>query len=51
MENHAWRAEAGWTCSGGTPTSSDTYTEIWGDGADAADKDGAAIVYKKMNIS
>ena len=45
MENHAWRAEAGWTCSGGTPTSSDTCTEIWGDEADAAVKDGAAIVF------
>ena len=44
MENHAWRAEAGWTCSGGTPTSSETCTEIWGDEADAAVKDCAAIV-------
>ena len=24
--------EVGWTCSGGTPTSADTCTEIWGDG-------------------
>ena len=44
MENHAWRAEAGWTCSSETPTSSDTCTEIWGDEADAAVKDGDAIV-------
>ena len=44
MENRAWAIESGWTWSGGTTTTKDTWTEIWGDGADSAVKDGAAIV-------
>ena len=43
-ENLAWAIESGWTWSGGPTTSKDTWTEIWGDEADAAAKDGAAIV-------
>ena len=35
--NDGWSSscsiESGWTCSGGTPTNKDTWTEIWGDGA------------------
>ena len=51
MENHAWRVETGWTCSGGTPTSSDICTEIWWDEAGAAVKDGAAIVITSSGFS
>ena len=42
--NRAWTIEQGYTWTGGTPANKDTWTEIWGDGADAAAKDGAAIV-------
>ena len=28
----SWIIEAGWNWSGGTPTTKDTWTEIWGDG-------------------
>ena len=44
MENCVGAAETGWVWTGGTSTSKDTCTEIWGDGAGAAVKDGAAIV-------
>ena len=44
MENCSWAIESGWTWTGGSTTSKDTWTEIWGDGADAAVKDSAAIV-------
>ena len=27
-----WIKETGWTCTGGTPTTPDTWIEIWGDG-------------------
>ena len=43
-ESRAWAIEFGWTWSGGTTSSKDTWTEIWGDGIDAAVKDDAAIV-------
>ena len=44
-ESRAWAIESGWNWSGGTTTSKDTWTEIWGDGADAAaENDGAAII-------
>ena len=43
-ENRAWAIESGWTWSGGTTPSKDTWTEIWGDRIDAAVKDDAAIV-------
>ena len=53
MENHVGAIESGWTWNGGSTTSKDTWTMIWGDGADAAVKDDAAIVYdilkKKFN--
>ena len=45
MENRAGAIESGWTWTGGSTTSKDTWTEIWGDGADAAVKDSAAIVF------
>ena len=44
MENRAGAIESWWTWTGGSTTSKDTWTEIWGDGADAAVKDDAAIV-------
>ena len=30
--NFNWNIEDGWTCSGGSMTSMDTWYEIWGDG-------------------
>ena len=30
--NSSWGVESGWTCSGGSTTTKDTWTEIWGDG-------------------
>ena len=47
MENRVGAAETGWVWTGGTTSSKDTWTEIWGDGIDAAVKDGAAIVTYK----
>ena len=44
MENHSFVVETGFKWEGGSPTKRDTWTEIWGDGIDAAVKDGAAIV-------
>ena len=44
MENRAGAVKAGWTWIGGSSTSKDTWSEICGDGVDAAVKDGAAIV-------
>ena len=46
MENRSWGIESGWTCSGGSSTTKDIWTETCGDGADATVKDGAAIVVK-----
>ena len=37
-ENRVWAIESGWTWSGGTTTSKDTWTEIWGDGVDTLSK-------------
>ena len=45
-ENRAWAIESGWTWSGRTTTSKDTWTEIWGDWAEATVKDDPAIVIK-----
>ena len=36
MQNRAWAIESGWSWTGGSTTTKDTWTEIWGDGADAA---------------
>ena len=44
MENRSCVVETGFKWEGGSPTKKDTWTEIWGDGIDAAVKDGAAIV-------
>ena len=44
MENCAGAIETGWTWTGGSTSSKDTWSEIWGDGADATVKDGAAVV-------
>ena len=44
MENRTGTVEAGWAWTGGSSTSKDTWSEICGDGVDAAVKDGAAIV-------
>ena len=44
-ENRSGAIETGWSCSGGNSSTKDTWSEIWGDGIDAAVKDGAAIVY------
>ena len=30
--NSTWNIETGWTCKGGSFSSSDSWTEIWGDG-------------------
>ena len=46
MENRAGAIEAGWTWTGGSTSSKDTWSEIRGDGADAAVKDCAAVVIK-----
>ena len=46
MENRVGAAETGWTWTGGSSTTKDIWTEIWGDGLEAAVKDGAAIVIK-----
>ena len=43
-ENRVGAAETGWTWTGGSSTTKDIWTEIWGDGLEAAVKDGAAIV-------
>ena len=48
MENRAGTVEAGWTWAGGSSTSKDTWSEICGDGVDAAVKDSAAIVIKEI---
>ena len=45
MENRAGAVETGWTWTGGSISSKDICTEIWGDGAGAAVKDGAAAVF------
>ena len=50
MENRSWAIETGWTWSGGNSSTKNIWTEIWGDGADAAVKDGAAIVISKCCI-
>ena len=44
MENCVGAAANGWVWAGGSTSSKDTCSEIWGDGIDAAVKDGAAIV-------
>ena len=46
-ENHSFVVKTGFKWEGGSPTKRDTWTEIWGDGIDAAVKDGAAIVIRK----
>ena len=52
MENRAWAIESGWTWTEGTTSSKDTWTKIWGDGAGAVVKDGAAVVKTiSLNIS
>ena len=43
-ENCVGAAETGWVWGGGSSTSKDIWNDIWGDGIDAAVKDGAAIV-------
>ena len=43
MENRAGAIETGWTWAGGSTSSKDTWSEIWGDGAGAAVKDDAAV--------
>ena len=45
MENRAWAIKNGWSCSGGNSSTKDTWTKIWGNGADVVAKDGAAIVF------
>ena len=44
MWNVAWKVETGWNWTGGTTSSKDTRTEIWGDEAGAAVKKDAAVV-------
>ena len=45
IQNLALKAESGWTWTGGSTTSKVTWTEIWGDGENAAIKDDTAIVF------
>ena len=44
MENCSWAIESGWTWIGGSTTTKDTWTEIWGYGADAAAENDGAII-------
>ena len=46
MENSEGAIETGWTWTGVSISSKDICTEIWGDGAGAAVKDGAAVVFE-----
>ena len=49
MENCSWAIESGWTWTGGSTTTKDTWAEIWGDEADAsAENDGAIISNKEV---
>ena len=50
MENLAGAIETGWTWTGGSTSSKDTWSEIWGDGAAAAFKDGAAVVKEWLRL-
>ena len=51
MENCVRAAETGWVWTEGSTSSKDTCSKIWGDGTDAAVKDGAATVaFKGMII-
>ena len=60
ISNDGWNSscttETGWSCSGGTFTTKDTWTEIWGDGKrfnsiDSYWDDGNAIVGDGCNAS
>ena len=44
IENCVGTAETGCVWTGGSTSSEDTCSEIWGDGIDAVVKDGAVIV-------
>ena len=51
MEHCSWAIESGWTWTGASTTTKDTWTEIWGDGADAAVENiGAAIKSFEIKI-
>ena len=41
IENYSWAIESRWTWTGGSTTTKDTWTEIWGDAA--VENIGAAI--------
>ena len=43
MKNRAWAIETGWTWTGGSSTSKDTWTEIWEGGEGVAVKDAAVV--------
>ena len=49
MENRAGAIETGWTWTGGSTSSKDRWSEIWGDGAGAAAEniDIAILNFKK----
>ena len=50
MEYRSFVIETGFKWEGGSPTKRDTWTEIRGDGIDAAVKDGAARVIEKLAL-
>ena len=50
MENCVGAAETWWVWTGGSTSSKDTCSEIWGDGTDAAVKDGAATVIENSKF-
>ena len=50
MDNRAGAIETGWTWTGGSTCSKDTWSEIWGDGTGAAVKDDAAVVYGTLYV-
>ena len=44
MQNSESAIEIVWTLTGVSTTTKDSWIEIWGDGADVAMKEGAAVV-------
>ena len=50
MDNRAGAIETGWTWTGGSTCSKDTWSEIWGDGTGAAVKDDDAVVYGTLYV-
>ena len=45
-----WTIESGWSWSGSSTTSADSWIDICGDGEGAAVKDDAAIVWELLSL-